>query len=168
MKSMSTGSPAAWQYSTKARCRAAARRRRAARGFSVLEVLVALVILALVGTALFSLFSGALTNVSAAEDYSRAVLVADSVLTEAAGTTPLREGTKSGTTEDGRIDWTASVKAYQPPASPNANAADTAGSVPMTLKLWQIEAEVRFAGPNGKERSLKLTTLRLGPQQDTL
>ena len=56
------------------------------RGFSMLEVLVAFVILALVGTALFRLFSGALNNASAADDYSRAVLVAESVLAEAAGT----------------------------------------------------------------------------------
>jgi prepilin-type N-terminal cleavage/methylation domain-containing protein len=49
-------------------------------GFSLLEVLVAFVILSLVATALFRLFSGALNNASASEDYSRAVLVAESAL----------------------------------------------------------------------------------------
>ncbi|NDP43950.1 MAG: prepilin-type N-terminal cleavage/methylation domain-containing protein, partial [Aromatoleum sp.] len=45
-------------------------------GFSLLEVLVAFVILSLVVTALFRVFGGSLANVSAAEDYSRAVIVA--------------------------------------------------------------------------------------------
>ena len=88
------------------------------RGFSILEVLVAFVILALVGTALFRLFSGALTNIAVAEDYSRAVLVADSVLAEAAGTLPLREGSQSGTADEGRIYWSTRIAFYTPPSSP--------------------------------------------------
>ena len=52
--------------------------RSRTRGFSLLEVLVAFVILALVATALFRLFSGALNNASAAEEWSRALLVAES------------------------------------------------------------------------------------------
>ena len=51
--------------------------RGRATGFSLLEVLVAFVILALVGTALFRLFSGALGNASLSEQYSRATLFAD-------------------------------------------------------------------------------------------
>ena len=62
------------------------------RGFSLLEVLVAFVILSLVATALFRLFSGALQNVSAADDYSRAVLVAESALAAAAVDAPAPRG----------------------------------------------------------------------------
>ena len=43
------------------------------RGFSLLEVLAAFVILALVATALFRLFSASLNNVSAAEENPRAM-----------------------------------------------------------------------------------------------
>ena len=52
--------------------------RRRNSGFSLLEVLAAFVILALVATALFRLFSGSLQNASAAEDWSRALLIAES------------------------------------------------------------------------------------------
>ena len=79
------------------------------RGFSLLEVLVAFVILSLVATALFRLFSGALGNASAADDYSRAMLVAESVLAEAAAGQPLRETTQTGTSDDGRVAWTTRV-----------------------------------------------------------
>jgi general secretion pathway protein I len=87
-------------------------RRRGAprqRGFSLLEVLVAFVILSLVATALFRLFSGALVNASAADDYTHAVLVAESALTEAAAAVPLVETTadrprKDGSPDDARRD----------------------------------------------------------------
>src|SRR5512132_2591046 len=113
---MSTGSPAASRFSidgSMSRPSTMPSLPRVARttqaGFSLLEVLVAFVILALVGTALFRLFSGALANASAADDASRAVLVAESVLAEAASTQPLRESTQQGTVDDGRIEWTTRV-----------------------------------------------------------
>ena len=66
------------------------------RGFSLIEVLAAFVILALVATALFQLFSGALLNASAADEWSRASLVAESRLAAAAGAVPLVETTDRG------------------------------------------------------------------------
>ena len=55
---------------------------------AVAGVLAAFVILALVATALFRLFSGALGNAAAAEDWSRAVLTAESRLAAAASAQP--------------------------------------------------------------------------------
>ena len=130
------------------------------RGFSMLEVLVAFVILALVGTALFRLFSGALGNASAAEDYSRAVLVASSVLAETAGTLPLKESTQSGNADDGRIEWTTTVAPYVAPQA-NPEAAEQPADL-LPTRLWRIVAEVRFPAANGKPRTLALATLRIG------
>jgi len=133
-------------------------RRVPARGFSLLEVLVAFVILSLVATALFRLFSGALGNASAADDYSRAVLVAESVLTEAAAAQPLREATQSGSADDGRIAWTTRVVPYSPPDVPPdlERAAET-----MQIRLFRITAEVKFAAPSGGQRTYELATTRL-------
>lgn len=161
MRSTLTGLPVAWRSSIEGARTRGRRGPAPAGGFSVLEVLVAFVILSLVGTALFGLFSGALTNVAAAEEYSRAVLVADSVLAETAGTPPLREGSKSGTTEDGRISWTANISPY---VAPQANPEVETGSALMPIRLWQIVAEVTFPGGNGKPRTLTLATVRLGPR----
>jgi general secretion pathway protein I len=129
------------------------------RGFSMLEVLVAFVILALVGTALFRLFSGALNNAAAAEDYSRAVLVAESVLAEAAGTHPLREAAQSGSADDGRIEWTTRVTPY---LAPQVNPDTEHGSDLLATRLWRVVAEVRFAAGNGMARTLSLATVRIG------
>ena len=136
-------------------------RARRQRGFSLLEVLVAFVILALVVTALFRLFSGALVNASAADDYTHAVLVAESVLAEAAATVPLVEATNNGTADDGRIAWTTQVTAYTPPGvSPDAErVAET-----MPNRLFRITAAVSFAAPSGGTRSFALATTRIGPR----
>ena len=140
-------------------------RPRASGGFSLLEVLVAFVILALVATALFRLFSGALVNASAADDYTHAVLVAESVLAEAAAANPLVEATNTGSAEDGRVAWTTRVTPYTPPdASPDAERI--AQAVPN--RLWRITAEVTFAAPSGGTRSFALATTRIGPKEGEL
>jgi general secretion pathway protein I len=129
------------------------------RGFSLLEVLVAFVILSLVATALFRLFSGALNNASAADDYSRAVLVAESVLAETAAARPLRETTGQGTADDGRIEWTARVEPYAAPGvSPDVERA----SESMTVRLYRVSVDVTFPSPAGGMRTLALATTRLG------
>jgi general secretion pathway protein I len=129
------------------------------RGFSLLEVLVAFVILALVGTSLFRLFSGALGNVGAADDYSRAVLVAESALAEAAGTQPLKEGSASGATADGLVNWTTRISPY---TAPQLNPDTEQGSQLMQVRLFQIVAEVTFPAIDGKPRTVKLSTVRMG------
>src|SRR5512136_464360 len=88
-----------------------------AAGFSLLEVLAAFVILALVGTALFRLFSGALGNASLAEEYSRATLYAESRLAPLGVEAPLKEGVQQGTSEDGYYNWTLTVQLYSPPGT---------------------------------------------------
>lgn len=129
-----------------------------ARGFSLLEVLVAFVILALVGTALFRLFSGALGNASAADDSSRALLVAESVLAEAASTQPLKETSQQGTVDDGRIEWTTKVAPY---TAPGVNPDTERGSDSLPLRLFRVTAEVEFPAANGGKRTLALATTRI-------
>ena len=129
-----------------------------AAGFSLLEVLVAFVIVALVATALFRLFGGALNNAAAADDWSRALLVAESRLALAATATPLREGSEQGTENDGRIRWQTRVAAYATPdTSPDLErAADT-----MPTKLFSVTVEVHFPSDNGGDRSVALSTVKI-------
>jgi len=132
------------------------------RGFSLLEVLVAFVILSLVATALFRLFSGALGNASAADEYSRAVLVAESALAEAAAAQPLREGTWQGNADGGRITWATRVAPYDPP---DVNPDVASASETMPMRLFRVTAEVTFAGPAGGQRSYVLATTRIGARE---
>jgi general secretion pathway protein I len=143
-------------------CRRETSMQPRAPGFSLLEVLVAFVILSLVVTALFRLFSGALGNVSAADGYSRAVLVAESVLAEAAAAQPLREGSTQGSADGDRIAWTARVVAWDPPdVTPDLQRA----SESMRTRLYRVSAEVTFDGPTGGKRTLELATTRIGSRE---
>jgi general secretion pathway protein I len=131
------------------------------RGFSLLEVLVAFVVLALVATALFRLFSGALNNAGAADDYSRAVLLAESRIDEAAAG-KLAEGVQSGTTEDDRLRWTVTIAPYlAPEVSPDMEKMTES----LPLRMYRISAQVAFAGGGVGERTVTLSTIRLGPAE---
>jgi general secretion pathway protein I len=132
---------------------------RTDRGFSVLEVLVAFIIVALVVTALFQLFGGALRNASGATDWTRALLVAQSRLELEASTQPLREVSDAGTEADGHISWRAAVTPYVPP-NPDADLEQASESMP--TRLYRISVDVTFPGEDGKPRSLSLSTLRIG------
>jgi general secretion pathway protein I len=132
-----------------------------AGGFSLLEVLVAFVILALVATALFGLFGGALRAASASEEWSRAMLVAQSRLVLASNTTPLREGSSAGTEDDGRIAWQTAVAPY---AIPDANPDLERVSETMPTRLYRVTVDVRYAGGDGRERTISLATVKVGPR----
>jgi general secretion pathway protein I len=129
------------------------------RGFSLLEVLVAFIIVALVVTALFRLFGGALGNASAADEWTRALLVAQSRLELAAAAQPLREGSDAGTEADGRIAWRTSVAPY---VAPDANPDLEQASQSFPTRLYRVTVDVRFPGAVRGERSLSLTTVRIG------
>lgn len=139
----------------------APRAARHAAGFSLLEVLVAFIIVALVVTALFRLFGGALGNASAAEEWTRALLVAQSRLTLAASAQPLRETTDAGSEAGGRIAWRTTVAPYVPP-NPNPNPELERQSEAMPTRLYRVTVDVRFPGNAGSPRTLSLTTVRLG------
>jgi general secretion pathway protein I len=128
-------------------------------GFSLLEVLAAFVILALVATALFRLLGGALGNAGVAEDASRAILLAQSRLDAARGEP--RAGNASGT-EDERFAWTTRVAPWEAPdATPAAGGAQQV----TPTQLFRISVEVRYPGAGGRERTLELATLKLARRE---
>lgn len=132
--------------------------RRVNAGFSLIEVLAAFVILALVATALFRVFSGSLRNASAADEWSRAVLLAESQLDIAASVQPLKETTERGSDPTGTMQWETRVVAYSPPGvSPELEqAAQTLGT-----RLYRVTTDVKFPGVIKGERTLTLATIKL-------
>jgi general secretion pathway protein I len=133
-----------------------------AAGFSLLEVLAAFVILALVGTTLFRLFSGALGNATLAEEYSRATLYAESRLASLGVDGTLKEGSVQGNSDDGHYAWTAAVSPYTPPASTPDFDSSTAA---MAVRLWKLAVTVTWPGTPGNDRSVALSTLRIAVKE---
>lgn len=140
------------------RFRCSSARPIACAGFSLLEVLVAFVIVALVATALYRLFGGALQNASAAGEWSRALLVAESRLAQAAHAQPLREGSEQGAELDGRLRWHTSVAPYETPDTPETLARTTEQS---PTRLYRVSVDVRFPSDSGGERVVSMSTLKL-------
>jgi len=128
-------------------------------GFSLLEVLVAFVILSLVATALFRLFGGALGNAAAASEWSRALLVAQTRLAVAASALPLRESSDQGSETDGRVRWETKVAPYTPP---NTTDDLERASEALPARLYRVSVDVRFPSDNGRDRVVSLSTLKLG------
>jgi general secretion pathway protein I len=129
------------------------RRQLAVRqsGYTLIEVLVAFMILALALTVLLRIFSGGLRNVSVSSDYAIATLIAESRLAGAGIDVPLRPGETSGT-EGERFEWTVSVQDYQP--WPGYRSAAKG------LDAYRVTVTVEW--PHGDNtRSVGLSTVRL-------
>jgi general secretion pathway protein I len=120
-------------------------------GYTLIEVLVAFMILALALTVLMRIFSGGLRNVSVSSDYAMATLIAESRLAAAGIDVPLRPGETSGT-EGERFEWTVSVQDYQP----------WPGYCSAASGLDAYRVTVTVAWPHGDNtRSVGLSTVRL-------
>lgn len=116
------------------------------RGFTLLEVLVALVILALTVVTLLQLGAQGLRLVTRSGDYQDAALLADRL---ARGTAPA-EGVEAGV--EGPLAWERRVSEV---ATPEELAAPD-GPAP---RLLAVTVTVRW----GAERSLQLASLRTAP-----
>lgn len=130
--------------------------KHACRGFSLLEVLVAFIILSLALGVLMRIFSGGLGNIGAAEHYSRAVAIAESQLAAAGVESPLTEGENSGEMENG-YTWRTSVRRYDAGAQPLEG-------VVLPVDLYRVEVTVNWDNTATTPRTLRFVTLRAAPR----
>ena len=130
--------------------------KQACRGFSLLEVLVAFIILAMALGVIMRIFSGGLGNIGAAEHYSQAVAIAELKLAAIGVESPLTEGENTGTEEHG-YTWRTSVHRYEAGAQPVEAAAPL-------IDLFQVEVTVNWDDTTTKPRSLRFVTLRAAPR----
>lgn len=126
--------------------------KRASGGFSLLEVLVAFVILALTLSVVMQIFSGGLRNAALADDYSRAVLLAESRLAELS-VQPL-EGEARGEFDE-KYRWRSTIHPWVDDAG--------AGAQPLPVRLMEIEVWVAWGEEGGGSREIGLSTLQLAP-----
>ncbi len=121
------------------------------RGFSLLEILVAFSILALSLGILLRVFSGNVQLAGVSDDYSTAVLLAESQLAEATAIT-LEEGESIGEFDD-RFVWVTSISLYDP-------GLEELDLDSLSVSPYRIQVKVAW-GAGDSPRSITLTTLRL-------
>ena len=125
------------------------------RGYTLVEVLVAFVILALALTLLLGTLSGAARQVKWSEEAGRAALHAQSLLAGVGVAEPLQPGRRSGTFEDGRYRWTLDIAPYEDPLLPPPDRSD-----PAAPRLVQLSLQVRWGEGEDPRRLLQLRSLR--------
>lgn len=134
-------------------------RRRRARGFTLLEVIVAVVIAALCIAALSQVFATGVRAATVASDYTHATTLAQSLLAGAGVDGALEDGTTSGNSRDGKLAWTLTVSAE------TSDDADSPIRPPFDLK--RVVARVSTANAEGsgaRPRVVELSTLVATPR----
>ncbi len=126
--------------------------RRRSGGFTLLEVLVAFVVLAISLGVLFEIFSTGMRAQHSAEEYTRATLLAESKLAAIGITGALEEGETTGEYEDG-YHWRVAIRPYR------LDEPEEEGSPP-PIEASEVVVTVAWGEGSG-ERSVSLTTLRL-------
>ena len=130
-------------------------------GFTLLEVIVAVVIAALCLSALSQVFATGVRSASASSDYMRAMTLAQGLLAGAGIEKPLVDGSESGVSSDGRLQWSLSV------AAEPVEEGDALIKPPLDLKRLVARVAVSNPGdlPGTKQRNVEITTLLAVPRQ---
>ncbi len=102
--------------------------KRRARGFTLLEVIIAFALLGLALTLLLGSLSGGARQVREAELRTRAILHAQSLLAETGVATPLQVGSQQGDWEQGRYHWELQVQPWVEPRAGSVVQSPSAGA----------------------------------------
>lgn len=130
---------------------------RAEGGFTLLEVLTAFVVFALTLAALLQVFSSGLRDAQLADEYARAVMMAQSRMDEATATESLEEGRIGG--EDLPFRWGVQISPYdEREESPEARDGP---ELLLRVRLLRIDSEVVWQAADGRERKVRLATLQV-------
>ena len=130
--------------------------RRDASGFTLIETLVALVILSVTVVATLQLFAGGLRLVGASGDHVGATLLASAKLTEAEPG-PIEAGVTEGS--EGAYRWTRRVT-LEPALVPSEAAGSAPATGPATTVTRVAVARISVEVSWGKSRRLEMVTLR--------
>ncbi|MFH1155011.1 MAG: type II secretion system protein [Pseudomonadota bacterium] len=126
-----------------------------ARGFTLIETLVSLVVLSIAITMVLQLFSGGMNAKSRAEDYTRAVFHASEVMELLLASSTILEAPTAGEWEDG-YSWSAELaEETDETAEPEDSVIKETGP-----KLYRLTVTVSWQrGEAGRHYSLTTLTL---------
>jgi general secretion pathway protein I len=121
------------------------------KGYTLIEVLVAMTILAMSLTVLFRIFSSGLLNIDVSAQYAKAVVIAETQLTAAGLENELRPGHTEGTIDE-HYYWLRTVETYVQPGQ------STDQDLPVVAFLVTVQVEWQH---RGRSRQISLNSIRL-------
>jgi general secretion pathway protein I len=122
------------------------------RGMTLIEVLVAFIVLSLTMAVILQIFSVGMRNARVAESYSRAVFLAESRLAAIGAEQPLAPAEDNGQV-GANLRWSVAVV----PVDDNG----VADQLVMPVRLFRIRVRVGWS-EDGRERQIELRSLRVG------
>ena len=125
-------------------------------GFTLVEVVVAFLLLSMVLATGFELLTAGMRRAIDLEERSKALAVAQSQMAVAGTEVPLKEGTASGQTDDGKDRWTLAI------ARSEEGAADPNQPIQSAYGLYRVEVVVSWRGADERDHSFSMATLQLG------
>ncbi|WP_296903040.1 type II secretion system protein [Polaromonas sp.] len=125
------------------------------RGMTLIEVLVAFVVLSLAMGVIMQIFSGGMRNARRAEGYSRAVFLAESRLAAVGLEQPLVPGEVSGQLSSD-LRWRVTINPFD-----DGGVSD---QFVIPVRLYEVRVTVSW-NEDGRQRLVELGSLRLGPKQ---
>jgi len=129
------------------------RRVRSDRGFTLVEVVVAIAILALMAGVIFRVNSDSIRNIHRADALTGASALAQSLIAKVGTEIPLREGEVRGQSGTA-LQWRVQMKRY----------GDATDRAQWPLSAYTVVAEVTFRS-DPDTQPVALMTLRLGPKE---
>ena len=131
------------------------------RGFTLLEVMLAFVILAVSMGMLLGMLSRGLGQVRTSQDETEATLHAQSLLDQIGVIDPVQPGERSGEFDNGRYRYRLETTEIEDPSPAPAlpPALVDPGAAINAPKVYRVALVVSW-GPSGSPRQLRFTTLR--------
>jgi prepilin-type N-terminal cleavage/methylation domain-containing protein len=130
---------------------------RQSLGFTLLEVLVALMVLAVGSVLVLSLISGSLGNIRKVQLRTRSIEHAQEVMETVLLDKSIQQPAMfSGGFEDGSR-WSVQVEDYEMPVPPEMQQQDPNRNMPVKLLSYTVEV----AGPDSRSPDYRLHTLKL-------
>jgi general secretion pathway protein I len=123
------------------------------KGFTLIEVVVALAIIGVGLTVIIELFSGGLRLARASMEYTKAVNYARVKMEEITLKPPMEEGTQEGESEDRIFRWQVGVKKV------DLLSIDKSVDYKPPIELFQVKIDV-FWKSGSKEKSTSVESLK--------
>lgn len=127
-------------------------------GFTLIEVVVAFVLLTLVLSVGFEVFSKGMARAAELDARSRALDIAQSQLAAAGQVAVLEEGQAQGDSDERRFHWTTTI-------TPTDEGQDPKMPTQGMWVLWRVETHVGWTMATGRPQQVVLATLLLGPRK---
>lgn len=126
------------------------------KGFSLIEVLVAFVVMGLVVGTLLQLFGSSMRSVALSDEYSFAVQVAESRLAAVGSEIKVEDGSTSGDEKGSGYRWEVTMSPIE--------FNDKLKELPLPLQLYRVEVVVTWQSGD-KNREFHLSSLRFGEEK---